>query len=143
MRSFFRYVIACVIAVTVVGVSAAETVAQKPRKAKRETTRRGPDGRKRGEVSNGNSERKMLLDRQKAIASAKSSGGMYAGPHYSLPDNKYETGTGRFSMGDYKNKTKSKKAKQKKSKRLIDQDNPNGRMYQQSQNKRNRKLLIF
>ncbi|GGK75254.1 hypothetical protein GCM10011405_24000 [Rufibacter glacialis] len=126
------------------GANASEAKAQKPRKGKREAARRGPEGIKKGQVGTGNFERTMLLERQKAVASAKTSGGMYSGPRYSMPDNKYDTGVGRFSTGSYKNKATSKRAtKTRKSKRLIDQDNPNGKLYQQSLNKRNRKFLIF
>ncbi|RNI28588.1 hypothetical protein [Rufibacter latericius] len=141
--SFFRYV-AFAMALILLGANASEASAQKPRKSKREAARRGPDGIRKGQVSSGNVDREMLLDRQKAVASAKTSGGMYSGPRYSMPDNKYDTGKGAFSIGSYKNKTAPKRAtRTRKSKRLIDQDNPNGKMYQQSLNKRNRKFLIF
>ncbi|WP_207433934.1 hypothetical protein [Sabulibacter ruber] len=130
--------------VLVLGASTpAEAMAQKPRKQKREASRRGPDGIKKGQSASANVDRKMLLDRQKAIAEAKTSGGFYSGPRYSMPDNKYENGRGGFSLGSYKNKVKSPKVKQRKSKRLIDKDNPDGKLYQQSLKKRNRKFLFF
>ncbi|KAA3440172.1 hypothetical protein [Rufibacter hautae] len=140
MTTFFRYVVFAM-ALVLLGANATQASAQKPRKSKREASRRGPDGIKKGQTGASNVDREMLLDRQKAVASAKTSGGMYSGPRYSMPDNKYDTGKGGFSIGAYKNK--AKKVKQRKSKRLIDKDNPNGKMYQQSLNKRNRKFLLF
>ncbi len=141
--NIFRPVLFAMALLMVAASLPAEAMAQKPRKPKREASRRGPDGLKKGGVPNSNADRKMLLDRQKAVAEAKSSGGMYSGPRYSMPGNKYETGKGGFSLGTYKNKVKASKVKKRKSKRLIDQDNPNGRLYQQSLNKRSRKFLIF
>ncbi|ALI98783.1 hypothetical protein [Rufibacter tibetensis] len=139
MNRFFRYV-AFALTLALLGANASEAIAQKAKKS----SRRGPEGIKKGQVSTGNVDRQLLMDRQKAVASAKTSGGMNSGVRYSLPDNKYDTGVGRFSLGSYKNKTASKRAtKVRKSKRLIDQDNPNGRIYQQSLNRRNRKFLVF
>ncbi|MBC3540798.1 hypothetical protein ACFSC6_21920 [Rufibacter sediminis] len=142
MTNFFRYAVFAM-ALVLFGANVSEASAQKPRKTKREGSRRGPEGIKKGQVGTGNIDREMLLDRQKAVASAKTSGGMYSGPRYSMPDNKYDTGKGAFTLGSYKNKVKGGRVKQRKSKRLIDQDNPNGKLYQQSLNRRNRKFLIF
>ncbi|WP_181305018.1 hypothetical protein [Rufibacter sp. XAAS-G3-1] len=138
MINFFRYV-AFAMTLLLLGASASEVTAQKAKK----TSRRGPDGVKKGQVAAGNMDRSMLLDQQKAVASAKTSGGMTSKPNAALPGIKYDTGKGRFAVTDYKSKAKTRKAKQRKSKRLIDQDNPNGKMYQQSLNKRNRKFLLF
>ncbi|WP_192825307.1 hypothetical protein [Rufibacter sp. LB8] len=114
-----------------------------PKKSKKEVKRKGPDGVARGRASAGNADRKLLLDRQSAIAKAQANGGGYTGPKYSLPKNQYETGKGGFAAGTYQNKVKAKKTKQKKSKKVIDQENPNGRLYQAGLKKRNRKFLFF
>ncbi|GAB2527094.1 hypothetical protein [Rufibacter soli] len=139
MITVFRYA-AFVMALFLLGATAPEAMAQKPRKAKGSL---GPDGIKKGEVATGNADRQMLLEKQKAIASAKTSGGMTSGAAYSMPDTKFDTGVGRFTIKEYKTKSVPKRAQPKKSKRLIDQDNPDGRIYQQTLNKRERKFLIF
>lgn len=118
--------------------------AQRSKKHKKELKRKGPDGMSRGQVTQDNVDRRMLLERQRAADEAKAAG-FYAGPRYSLAKNHYESSGKRgFAVGKYENKTKfSKPKKQKKSKRIIDQDNPNGKLYQSSLRKRSRKFLFF
>ncbi|MBA9077697.1 MULTISPECIES: hypothetical protein [Rufibacter] len=143
MRSLLRY-FTFALGLLLLLALAPEVHAQKIKssKARKEIGRKGPGGYKKGEAPDANADRKMLLDRQKAIAQAKTSGG--AGPRYSLAPNKYDTGKGSFSMGDYKHKTKGKKPrKQKKSKKLIDQENPNGKLYREGLKKRDKKFLFF
>jgi hypothetical protein len=139
MTTFFRYV-TFAFTLFLLGASVPEASAQTNKKA----SRRGPDGIKKGQTGGGNAERQMLLDKQKAVASAKTSGGMTPATSYSMPSNQYDTGKGGFKFTEYKEKKVSKRAtKTRKSKRLIDKDNPDGKLYQQSLNKRNRKFLIF
>lgn len=140
MITTFRFVV-FVMALFLLGATAPEAMAQSSKKTK--ASRLGPDGIKKGEVATGNADRQMLLEKQKAIASAKTSGGMTSRAATSLPDNQFDTGVGRFKITDYKTKGTPKRALPKKSKRLIDQENPDGRIYQQTLNKRDRKFLIF
>lgn len=113
---------------------------KKKRKAKKEV--KGHDGMVKGATPGGNNvERKMLLDRQQAMTQAQQNG-YSTGSAYSLPKNQYESKKGRFAVGAYENKSATKK-KKKKSKRLIDQENPDGKMYKDGVKKRKRKFLFF
>ncbi|MGV3540543.1 MAG: hypothetical protein ACO1OQ_12080 [Rufibacter sp.] len=145
MTRVLRFVtLALGLALVLAVAPAAQAQNSKSKKARKEVGKKGPDGREKGEVPNSNADRKLLLDRQKAIAQAKANGGSNIGPRYSLAPNKYDSGKGGFSMGDYKNKVKAKKPKkQKKSKKVIDQENPNGKLYKASVKKREKKFLFF
>ncbi|MFC6996806.1 hypothetical protein [Rufibacter roseus] len=117
--------------------------AQKSKKKKRAPKEvKGHDGLVKGAAPSGpNAERQFVLSRQQAMTQAKQNG-YSTGSAYSGVNNQYESGKGRFSMRAYTNKNAEKK-KKKKSKKIVDQENPNGKMYKEGVKKRKRKFLFF
>ncbi|GAA4307515.1 hypothetical protein [Nibribacter koreensis] len=146
MRIFFRQITLAIILLltTAVFTEVAAQQTKKKSKAKKEMRRKGPDGRMRGAAPDGNGDRKMLLEREQAIAQAKANGGVYNGPRLAIAKNTYDKGKGGFSQGKYVNKTNYAKTKKSKGPRkVIDLDNPNGKLYKKSQKKRNKTFLFF
>ncbi|AMM51070.1 hypothetical protein TH61_07610 [Rufibacter sp. DG15C] len=146
MRIFFRQIALAIVLLLTTAVF-TDTMAQRTKKRskpRKEVRRKGPDGRMRGQAPDGNGDRKMLLEREQAIAKAKTNGGVYNGPRLAIAKNTYDKGKGGFSQGKYENKTNYAKTKKSKGPRkVIDRDNPNGKLYKKGQKKRNKRFLFF
>ncbi|QHL88375.1 hypothetical protein GU926_13410 [Nibribacter ruber] len=146
MRNLTRQItlVFCLLLATSTFTQTFAQSSKKKSKARKEMRRKGPDGRLRGQAPDGNGDRKMLLDREKAIAQAKANGGAYNGPRLAIAKNTYDKGKGGFSQGKYQNKTNYAKTKKPKgSKKVIDQANPNGKLYKKGQKKRKKRFLFF
>jgi len=118
----------------------AQRKSKTKKQIQKEQGKKGPDGFIKGAVPLGNEERQHLLSRQEAATQAKQNG-FTTGAAAPLPELKYEAGGERLKVDkNYVNKNAQLK-KKKKSTRKIDKDNPNGKLYQKSVKKRDRKLF--
>ncbi len=144
MNNFSKYVVLAMGLVLVFWASPTAMAQKKSSSNKqtlRQTNRKGPDGLVKGATPQGNAERQYLLDRQQMMDQQRKNG-FSTGAGNAMPEVKYEDANRVFKVRAYENKNAQVKPN-KKSRRVIDQDNPNGKMYQEALRKRERKFFNF